>query len=178
MKPLSKTIAILLVAATTPVHALTLAPRTDCPPDFNNAFEFPHLIINVDSSNPNNAPGTSYSSTVTSTVSSLFKFDVPSASAGKTCSLWQVLSPGDPSLSLTTPKKINYSQLNGVVSQSTTWNNKPGELTNYGTTTLDPVKSYLVATFPCPAGQAVSYMAKSVDGTTLSYFENSGGSTP
>lgn len=41
--------------------------------------QFPHLIIPVDSSMPNEAPSTSYFGEVTPTISSIFNFDIPSS---------------------------------------------------------------------------------------------------
>ncbi|KAI9766613.1 MAG: hypothetical protein M1840_006424 [Geoglossum simile] len=174
MKLLAAIIAVFLAA--TSINALALVPRTN---DFSSSeFEFPHLILNVDSNDPNKAPGSSFSSNVTPTISTIFKFDIPTSRTDKTCSLTLIL-PNDPSVfTLTTPNKIGFSQLDGGVSTGTTWNNKPPELANFGTQTLQPGNSYPIHTFPCPVGQELSYMTDSVDGTLLNYFQNSGGSNP
>lgn len=49
--------------------------------------QFPHLIIPIDSANPNEAYGSSYNGTISETVSSIYNFDIPVSDNGKTCSL-------------------------------------------------------------------------------------------
>jgi len=65
-----------------------------------NSTQFPHLIVPIDSQNPNKAYGTSYNGSASGSQSSIFNFDIPASDAGKTCSLEYVHSPR-PSLSRT-----------------------------------------------------------------------------
>jgi hypothetical protein len=62
-------------------------PLARCPTNLNGIFQSPHLIIPIDSSNPNRGPGTSYFGEVTPTISSIFNFDIPASDTGKACSL-------------------------------------------------------------------------------------------
>src|SRR5579871_2367270 len=68
-------------------------PPTFCPTNLNGPYQFPHLIIPIDSSNPSLAPGTSYNGKVSGTISSIFNFDFPESYAGKTCSLMFLFPP-------------------------------------------------------------------------------------
>jgi len=134
------------------------------------------LIVPVDSANPNKAYGTSYNGQVTSTISTIFNFDIPASDAGKTCSLIFLLPLQSQlqtsSFTISGSGQIDFSMLGGVASQSTTFANAPAVKTDYGVTTVAPGNSYNIATFPCPAGSAVSYELKSVGGTSLTYFQD------
>ncbi|KAG5927536.1 hypothetical protein E4U42_002113 [Claviceps africana] len=148
----------------------------ECPANLNVAYEFPHLIVPVDKSNPDKAYGTSYFGEVTSSISSLFNFDIPAGDYGKTCTL-VFLFPEQSQLrtssyTLTGEGNIDVSILDNTVSTSTTWNNKPGKKSVYGIKAISPGHSYSVATFACPAGQSVSVELDSSENTNLRYFQD------
>ncbi|KAG5988655.1 hypothetical protein E4U43_004675 [Claviceps pusilla] len=147
-----------------------------CPANLQGAYEFPHLIIPVDKYNPDKAMGTSFFGEVTPSISSLFNFDIPGSDHGKTCTL-VFLFPEQSQLetssySLSGEGKIDFSILDSPVSTSTTWNNKPGKKSVYGTQAVTPGHSYTVATFPCPAGQAISVELDNSGSTNLRYFQD------
>jgi len=151
-------------------------PPPGCPTNLNGNYEFPHLIIPIDSSNPNNAPGTSYFGEVSSTVSSIFNFDIPASDSGKTCSLI-FLFPEQSQLTTSSYTfsgngGIDFSLLSGVATQATDYANAPSVKTDYGVTTVAPGNSYSIATFACPAGTAVSFELKASGDTCLSYFQD------
>jgi hypothetical protein len=151
-------------------------PPPGCPANLNGNYEFPHLIIPIDSSNPSSAPGTSYFGQVSSTISSIFNFDIPASDAGKTCSL-TFLFPLQSQLTTSSfafsgNGGIDFSKLNGVATSATSYNNAPGTATDYGTTVVAPGHSYTIATFPCPAGTAVSFEMKAVGDTNFRYFQD------
>jgi hypothetical protein len=152
------------------------SPPPECPTNLNGPYEFPHLIIPIDSSKLNTAPGTSYNGEVSSTVSSIFNFDIPASDSGKTCSL-VFLFPKQADLTTSSftfsgNGGIDFSLLNGVATQSTSFSNAPGVKTDYGVTTVAPGNSYSIATFPCPGGSAVSFEAKASGDTSLTYFQD------
>ncbi|KFY41384.1 hypothetical protein V495_04944 [Pseudogymnoascus sp. VKM F-4514 (FW-929)] len=151
-------------------------PVTTCPTNLNGPYEFPHLIIPVDSSKPDTAPGTSYFGTVSSTVSSIFNFDIPAADSGKKCSLIFLFPTQDQletsSFTISGDGGLDFSRLSGVATGSTTFNNQPGVATDYGVTTVSPGNSYNIATFDCPAGTAVSFEIKASGDTSLNYFQD------
>lgn len=151
------------------------APK-GCPLDLSGAYEFPHLIIPVDSSNADHAPGTSYFGEVSSTISSLFNFDIPAGDAGKKCSLVFLFPKQEDletsSFTFSGSGDIDFSYLNGPASQTTTYNNRPGVWEDLGVVRVAPGNSYLIATFDCPAGQAIGFEMSAVGDTCLNYFQD------
>ncbi|KAK2593266.1 hypothetical protein QQS21_009031 [Conoideocrella luteorostrata] len=151
-------------------------PPPGCPANLNGPYEFPHLIIPVDKSNPDKAAGTSYFGEVTPTISSIFNFDIPASDNGKTCTL-VFLFPDQSQLvtssyTFSGDGKIDFSMLNGPASTSTTFNNQPGKKTDYGVTTVAPGNSYSIATFPCPGGQTIAFEMGECDNTNFRYFQD------
>jgi len=139
-------------------------------------FQFPHLIIPVDSSSPSKAAGTSYFGEISSTISSIFNFDIPASYSGEQCTLW-FLFPAQAQLTtssftLSGSGAADFSSLNGVASQSTDFSNAPGVAADLGQFTLAPGNAYKIATFACPSGQTVSYGIKAVGDTALKYFQD------
>jgi len=151
-------------------------PAKTCPTNLAGPYEFPHLIVPIDSSNPNAAAGTSFFGEVSSTISTIFNFDIPSSDSGKTCSLI-FLFPTQAQLTTSSftfsgNGGIDFSLLSSVATQSTDFANAPSVETDYGVTTVAPGNSYSIATFPCPAGTAVSFEAKASGDTSLRYFQD------
>lgn len=139
-------------------------------------FEFPHLIIPVDSSSPNKAAGTQFNGKVTSSVSSIFNFDIPQSDSGKTCSL-VFLFPKKADLQTSSftfngDGKIDFAALSSPATSSTTFNNAPSVSKDLGTITVAPGNTYVVSTFSCPAGQTVAYEMKNAGSTSLDFFED------
>ncbi|KAG9666571.1 hypothetical protein KCU85_g4123, partial [Aureobasidium melanogenum] len=151
------------------------APKS-CPAALSGDYQYPHLIIPVDSKQPDKAFGTQYNGTVSSSVSSLFNFDIPSSDSGKTCSL-VFLFPKQADLEtssfdFTGAGDIDFAMLKGPASSSTTYNNKPGVATDYGVTKVAPGNSYTIATFACPANSAIGFSLSASDDTQLSFFQD------
>jgi len=157
----------------------TAPPTTDsgCPATLAGAFEFPHLIIPIDSSAPDQAYGTSYYGKVTSTVSTIFNFDIPSGDAGKQCSLVFLFPKSEDlktsSYSFSGDGDVQFGLLQSIATQSTTYNTSPPVSGDYSNTTLVPGNSYTITTVSCPAGQAIAFEMKSSGDTELNYFQNS-----
>ncbi|KAI9762810.1 MAG: hypothetical protein M4579_000163 [Chaenotheca gracillima] len=148
----------------------------ECPADLSGTYEFPHLIVPIDSSNKDKAAGTSFNGEVSSTISSLFNFDIPSSDSGKTCSL-VFLFPEQKDLETSSftfsgNGGIDFSELSGPASQTTTAGNAPSVKTDYGVTTVKPGNSYNIATFDCPAGKTASFELKAEGDTKLTYFQD------
>jgi hypothetical protein len=151
-------------------------PPPSCPTDLKGSYQYPHLIVPVDSSKPDTAAGTSYFGTVSSTISSVFNFDIPASDTGKTCSL-VFLFPTQDQLSTSSYTfsgngGIDFSQLTGTASSSTTYNNAPEVAADFGITNVAPGNSYLIVTFPCPGGSAIAFEMKASDNTNLKYFQD------
>jgi hypothetical protein len=139
-------------------------------------YQYPHLIIPVDSTKPNDAAGTSYNGTVSSTVSTAFNFDIPQSYAGKTCSL-VFLFPQKQDLETTDfsfsgDGKVDFAKLSSAVNNKTTSSNLPSVSQDLGDITVSPGNGYVVSTFSCPAGTTVAYEMKNAGSTNLNWFND------
>ncbi|KAJ5493073.1 hypothetical protein N7539_001819 [Penicillium diatomitis] len=139
-------------------------------------YEFPHLIVPVNSASPNTEYGTSFNGKVTSTISSIFNFDIPSSDSGKTCSL-VFLFPNKSDLQTSSytfsgDGKIDIAALSAAANTHTTYSNAPSVSKDLGTITISPGNSYVVSTFACPAGERVAYEMKNAGSTNLDYFQD------
>jgi hypothetical protein len=139
-------------------------------------FEFPHLIVPVDSSSPDTAAGTKFNGKVSSTVSSIFNFDIPQSDSGKQCSL-VFLFPKQKDLETSSftfsgDGKIDVAELSEAAKTSTTFNNAPGVMKDLGDITVSPGNSVVVSTFACPAGKTVAFELKNAGSTDLEFFED------
>ncbi|KAE9365122.1 hypothetical protein N431DRAFT_518127 [Stipitochalara longipes BDJ] len=146
-----------------------------CPADLNGNYQYPHLIIPVSKSSPNKAYGTSYNGKITSDISSIFNFDVPSSYTG-TCSL-VFLFPEQANLETSSftfagDGNISITELNSVATQSTTYATQGNVASELGSGSVAPGQDVVISTFPCPAGKTVSYEMSSVSGTSLEYFQD------
>ncbi|EEA21889.1 hypothetical protein TMatcc_008687 [Talaromyces marneffei ATCC 18224] len=142
----------------------------------NGSFEFPHLIIPIDSSSPNKAAGTSFNGTITSTVSSIFNFDFLPSSANKQCSLVFLFPTQDKletsSFSFSGDGAIRFLELQAPASSSTSFSNAPQVKVDFGVTNVSPGHVFTIATFACPAGQTVAFELKNAGSTSLDFFED------
>ncbi|KAJ5799059.1 uncharacterized protein N7518_001127 [Penicillium psychrosexuale] len=155
----------------------TGSSSSSCPTTLTTgSYEYPHLIVPVDSSSPDTAPGTSYNGTVSSTISSAFNFDIPSSDSGKTCSLVflfpELQDLETSSYSFSGDGKIDFAKLSSAVDESTTFNNLPSVSQDLGDITVSPGNSYVISTFSCPGGQTVAFEMKNSGSTDLNFFED------
>ncbi|KAL2062444.1 hypothetical protein VTL71DRAFT_6710 [Oculimacula yallundae] len=162
-------------ATQAPAPAPSPSTGKTCPTDLSGNYQYPHLIIPVSKSNKDKAYGTSYNGKITSDVSTIFNFDIPSSYTG-TCSLVFLFPKQDQletsSFTFSGDGKFDFTQLSSVASQSTTYSNQGGVKTDFGVKTATPGSSVVVSSFACPAGQAVSYEISSASGSSLEYFQD------
>jgi len=148
---------------------------SSCPKNTNGNFEFPHLIVPIDSAHPNKAYGTSYNGKITGTVSSIFNFDIPASDAGKKCTfIFRLPKKGDlttSSYTISGSGGIDFSMLSSPATEGTTYANAPSVKHDYGVFNVKPGGAWAIATFKCPAGQRIAFKAKSA-GTHLTYFQD------
>ncbi|RQM05652.1 hypothetical protein DH86_00003451 [Scytalidium sp. 3C] len=139
-------------------------------------YQYPHLIVPVSSSTPNTPAGTSYNGIISSNTSTIFNFDIPQTYSGKTCSLIFLLPQKSQletsSYTYSGSGSIDFAQLSGPATQSTTWNNAPKVSNDFGTFTITQGSSTLVKSFQCPAGQTVTYELSAKGDTDLNYFQD------
>ncbi|KAF2836999.1 hypothetical protein M501DRAFT_213428 [Patellaria atrata CBS 101060] len=138
-------------------------------------WEFPHLIVPVDSSAPDKSYGTSYFGTIGGTFNTIMNFDVKKEYSGKTCSLVfllpekKYLTTSDYAMS--GPGNIRFAACDAV-EEDVTWNSAPSINKDFGVFTFTPGTSKLIATFPCPAGKSIGVEMKGCDNTSLSWFQD------
>jgi hypothetical protein len=147
-----------------------------CPGALSKHFEFPHLIIPVDSAKPSKSYTTSFNGTASSTISSIFNFDIPASAAGKTCSL-DFLFPQQSQLetsafSLTGSGEVEFSILEAPVASGTTYETKPKTHQSFGAVKLAPGNAYHIAEYECAAGATIAFELKAKDDTCLNYFQD------
>lgn len=147
-----------------------------CPTDLNGAYQYPHLIIPVDSQQSSKAFGTSYNGKVDSHTCSIFNFDIPNSYAGKTCSV-VFLFPEQKDLetssfTLSGSGKVDFTKLKGPASQQTTYANQPGKESDLASVTVAPGNSYMITSNDCAAGQTVSYEICGNGDFSLDYFQD------
>lgn len=158
------------------------SPASSCVPNLtDNTFQYPHLIVSIDSAHPTTSNGTSYFGAITPTISTLYNFDIPQSYAGKTCSLI-FLFPAQSSLqtssfSFSGNGKLSFSELKGEFSAQTTYNTRPGVGKTYPDVTVSPgaeEEGYVIASFDCPAGETAVYEIGEGQGgnTVLKYFQD------
>lgn len=159
-----------------PSYPTATKPEGSCSTDLSGDYEYPHLIIPVDSSKPDHAAGTSYNGTVSSTESTIFNFDIPAGDAGKTCSLVFLFPKLEDletsSYSFSGDGKLDFCSLENPATESTNYNNVPKEKEDFGEHTVSPGNSYVIKTFDCPAGETVGYKIGNAGSTELEFFED------
>jgi hypothetical protein len=159
---------------TKPTH--TQPTSSTCPTNLSGDYEFPHLIIPIDSEHPNAAKGTSFFGTITDTVSTIFNFDIPWSDAGRTCSLIFLFPEQEDlqtsSFTFSGDGKVEVEKLEAPATGQTTYNNAPDTVKSYGVTTIAPGNSYMIATFDCPAGERIAFEVSSAGTTQFHYFQD------
>jgi hypothetical protein len=147
-----------------------------CPTDLNGDYQYPHLIVPVDSQQPNKAYGTQYNGKVDSHTCSIYNFDIPSSYSGKTCSL-VFLFPEQKDLETSSftcsgSGKVDFSQLSSPANQQTTYTNQPSKKSDLKSMSIAPGNSYPVSSGECAAGQTVSYEICGEGDFSLEYFQD------
>lgn len=151
-------------------------PSDSCPKDLNGPYEYPHLIVPVDSQNPDKAYGTSYNGKVDSHTCTIFNFDIAPSYAGKKCSaiflLPQKKDLETSDYTISGSGKCTFSKLKGYATEQTTWNKQPEKVADLASVDVMPGGSWTVETFDCPAGQRISYEMCSGGDFALDYFQD------
>jgi hypothetical protein len=142
----------------------------------NGAYQYPHLIIPVDSQQSSKAFGTSYNGKVDSHTCSIFNFDIPTSYSGKTCSV-VFLFPEQKDLETSSftvsgSGKVDFTKLEGPASQQTTYANQPSKESDLVSMSVAPGNSYMITSGDCAAGQTVSYEICGNGDFALDYFQD------
>ena len=159
------------------MSSATMQPSSkSCPTTLSGEFQFPHLIIPVSSASPTEAYGTSYFGEVSSTVSSIFNFDIPSSYGGAQCSLIFLFPMQDQlqtsSYTFSGSGGIEFQSLMSPATEATSYSSAPGIKQTIATLNVAPGNSYVLANYPCPAGETVSIKAIASGDVSLRYFQD------
>ncbi|TRX95692.1 hypothetical protein FHL15_003246 [Xylaria flabelliformis] len=166
-------------ASTPNAPGQTGTPGSSCPGELTGAYEYPHLIIPVNSANANSAPGTSSFGEVTSTISTAFNFDIPQSDSGKTCNLIFYFPTQSQletsSYTFSGSGAVEFGRLSSPVTKGTSYSNLPSVAESYGQKTVTPGSGHTISSFACPAGQSVAFEMKAAKGdasTSFRYFQD------
>ena len=161
----------------TKTSTLPSASAGVCPATLSGTFEYPHLIVPVDKSQPTKAGGTSYNGTISSTVSSIFNFDIPASDAGKTCSVVFLLPTKDElttsAFSLTGSGGFDVGLLSSPATEQTSYSSAPSISKDYGgPSSVTPGNEYVIQSFACPSGQRIGLEVSGTGSLYLNYFQD------
>ncbi|KAF2137171.1 uncharacterized protein K452DRAFT_312603 [Aplosporella prunicola CBS 121167] len=168
-------------AASTPVASApapsgTGSSSNECPKDLQGDYQYPHLIVPVNSTTPDQAYGTSYNGEISSHVCSTFNFDIPQSYEGSTCSV-VFLFPKKEDLetsnyTVSGSGSAKFSELSSAVSQETTWKTVPETSKDLGSISLEAGNGYTITSGECQAGKTVSYEICGEGSFSLNYFQD------
>ncbi|KAF6229800.1 hypothetical protein HO173_011230 [Letharia columbiana] len=161
-----------------PAASASGASASGCPASLSGTHEFPHLIVPVNKDLPTTAGGTSYNGTFSSTVSSIFNFDIPESDSGKKCSLVFLLPTQDElissAFSFSGTGSLDFAQLQSPATEQTSYSTVPAVESDLGgPTSVTPGNEYVIASGSCAAGTRVSYEVSSTGSLALNYFQDS-----
>jgi glucan endo-1,3-beta-D-glucosidase len=141
----------------------------------SSPHEPPHLIIQIDKTDPNKALGVSYFGHISSSFSTLFNFDVPISYAGKTCAVVFLFPNNEPPwlalYILSGTGGIDIYQLTEPATDNSTYNNVSSGSLVGSVATLTPGYRYVVTTGLCAAGKRVGYKVDATGTLDLEFFE-------
>ncbi|KAK8159577.1 ubiquitin 3 binding protein But2 C-terminal domain-containing protein [Phyllosticta citrichinensis] len=155
-------------------------PANACPTDLAGDFQYPHLIVPVNSSAPSTAYGTQYNGTLSSTTCTTYNFDIPTNySSSATCTL-EFLFPHQEDLETSAFEfsagsedgGVEFSRLSAPVDQATAWDSVPDVQSVYGSWAVRPGNGYVLASGACTPGQTFGVKACSKGGLELNYFQD------
>ncbi|KAJ4994206.1 hypothetical protein SVAN01_00035 [Stagonosporopsis vannaccii] len=163
-------------SAPAPAPSVPAQSGDKCPTDLNGEYQYPHLIIPVDSEQPSKAFGTSYNGKTNSHTCSIFNFDIPVSYSGKTCST-VFLFPKQKDLETSSftvsgSGKVSFTKLKSPASQQTSHDNQPGKASDLASMSIAPGNSYAISSEDCAAGQTISYEICSEGDFDLDYFQD------
>lgn len=133
-------------------------------------------MVPVDRVNGNKAYGNSLNGTISSTLSTVFNFDIPASDAGKQCTL-EFLFPTQDNLETSAYSfhgagKMSFHKLTAPATEETTFNTLPSVHQHLGDYTVTPGTATAVSSYTCAAGQKIAFMMSSADGSSLNYFQD------
>lgn len=176
--PVPTTLATITTTTVLPAASASGASASGCPASLSGDHEFPHLIVPVNKDSPTTAGGDSYNGTFSSTISSIFNFDIPETDSGKTCSLVFLLPTQNElvssAFSLSGSGGLDVAQLKSPATEQTSYNTIPAVDSDLGgPTSVTPGNEYVIASGSCAAGETVSYEVSATGTLAFNYFQDS-----
>ena len=176
--PVPTTLATITTTTVLPAASASSALASGCPASLSGTYEFPHLIVAVDKTSPAAATGSSYNGTFSSTVSSIFNFDIPESDSDKTCTLVFLLPTQSElvtsAFSLSGSGGLEVAQLKSPATEQTSYSTIPAVESDLGgPTSVIPGKEYVISSGSCAAGKTVSYEVGATGSLALDYFQDS-----
>ncbi|KAK4495940.1 hypothetical protein PRZ48_013208 [Zasmidium cellare] len=152
------------------------AQGSACQTSLTGAYQTPHLIVPVSSSQPDTSYGTQYNATIKSDECTVFSFDIPQSYSGKSCST-VFLFPEQSQLetssySFSGSGNLVFSDLSKAISQDVTWNSLPSKKSQLGSVGVSPGNSYAISTESCAAGTTQSIEVCGTGDLSLEFFED------
>jgi hypothetical protein len=143
--------------------------------DLSGKWEFPHLIVPVSQSRPNEPFGNKLNGYFRPDVCTIFNFDVHPDYAGETCSVIFLL-PKKKDLktsdyTYTGEGNLVFLKLDEPATVKTTWANKP-EGEKLGKKHITPGSKTQVWSGPCEAGKRVAFAVCADGDLEIEYFQD------
>lgn len=176
--PVPTTLATITTTTVVPSASASGVSPSGCPATISGNYQFPHLIVPVDKDSPTTALGDSYNGTFSSTVSSIFNFDIPESDSGKTCTLLFLLPTENElvssAFSLSGSGGLDVAQLKSPATKQTSYSTVPAVGSDLGgPTSVTPGNEYVIVSGSCAAGETVSYEVSATGSLALNYFQDS-----
>jgi glucan endo-1,3-beta-D-glucosidase len=133
--------------------------------------------VPIDKANPAKVVGNGFTAQLSSTISTVFVFDISPEHQGKTCNLVfyvpQVAASAGPApFNIKTPGGIIVSRLANDVATLKISANSVGSSTPVGRVpSVQPASQYTIGSAPCDAGQRVGYQVDALGGLTMDFFQ-------
>lgn len=176
--PVPTTLATITTTSVLPAASASGVSPSGCPATISGNYQFPHLIVPVNKDSPTTSLGDSYNGTFSSTVSSIFNFDIPETDAGKTCSLLFLLPTKNElvssAFSLSGSGGLDVAQLKSPATAQTSYSTVPAVESDLGgPTSVTPGNEYVIVSGSCAAGETLSYEVSATGSLALNYFQDS-----
>ena len=157
--------------------AATNHPADSCSPSLSDTYQYPHLIVSVDKDSPNTPQGNSYNAHLSTTISSIFNFDIPPSYKGLTCSLVFLFPTQDAlrtsNYTVSGNGGIDVTQLQNPATTETTYDTVPPVAADIGTVAaVQAGKSFVIASGACAAGARLGYQVSATRSLDLEYFQD------
>lgn len=159
------------------VFFIDLPIPTNAPSVLRDGTENPHLIVPIDKADPAKVVGNGFTALVSSSISTVFVFDIRPEYQGKTCNLVFYVPPTTPPgglapYSIKTPGGINVSRLTNHIATPKLNANSVGSFTPLGTVpSIQPASEYTLGSMPCDGGQRVGFQMDAIGGLTMDFFQ-------